>query len=114
MLALQGDAFGRMQQTDGSDTLNTAVDLARCGAAQGLRVDDATALGDDPLRDGLLQRWKADGLGLGLVRHRPGRLPGLGLIEVDAAGERRFSGWQPTGNRPATGWRRGWCSTAAQ
>ena len=33
--------------------------LARCGAAQGLRVDYATALGDDALSDGLLQRWQA-------------------------------------------------------
>ncbi len=94
MLELQGEAFGRMQQTYGGDTLNTAVYLARCGAAQGLRVDYATALGDDPLSDGLLQRWQADGLGTGLVRRLPGRLPGLYLIEVDAAGERRFSYWR--------------------
>jgi 2-dehydro-3-deoxygluconokinase len=94
MLELQGEAFGRMQQTYGGDTLNTAVYLARCGAARGLRVDYATALGDDGLSDGLLQRWQADGLGTGLVRRLPGRLPGLYLIEVDAAGERRFSYWR--------------------
>ncbi|MDH4390767.1 MAG: sugar kinase [Aquabacterium sp.] len=94
MLELQGQAFGTLQQTYGGDTLNTAVYLARCGAAQGLQVDYATALGDDPLSDGLLQRWQADGLGAGLVRRLPGRLPGLYLIEVDAAGERRFSYWR--------------------
>lgn len=94
MLELQGQAFGTMQQTYGGDTLNTAVYLARCGARHGLQVDYATALGDDPLSDGLLQRWLAEGLGTGLVRRLPGRLPGLYLIEVDAAGERRFSYWR--------------------
>ena len=94
MLELQGQAFGSMRQTYGGDTLNTAVYLARCGAAQGLQVNYATALGDDPLSDGLLSRWQADGLGTGLVRRLPGRLPGLYLIEVDGQGERRFSYWR--------------------
>jgi len=94
MLELQGQAFGTLQQTYGGDTLNTAVYLARCGARQGLRVDYATALGDDPLSAGMLQRWQADGLGTGLVRRLPGRLPGLYLIEVDDQGERRFSYWR--------------------
>jgi 2-dehydro-3-deoxygluconokinase len=94
MLELQGEAFGTMRQTYGGDTLNTAVYLARCGRANGLRVDYATALGDDPLSSGLLQRWQAEGLGTGLVRRLPGRLPGLYLIEVDERGERRFSYWR--------------------
>lgn len=94
MLELQGEAFGTMRQTYGGDTLNTAVYMARCGRAQGLQVDYATALGDDPLSSGLLQRWQAEGLGTGLVRRLPGRLPGLYLIEVDERGERRFSYWR--------------------
>jgi len=94
MLELQGEAFGTMRQTYGGDTLNTAVYLARCGRANGLQVDYATALGDDPLSAGLLQRWAAEGLGTGLVRRLPGRLPGLYLIEVDERGERRFSYWR--------------------
>ena len=94
MLELQGQAFGDMRQGYGGDTLNTAVYLARCGARQGLRVDYATALGDDPLSAGLLQRWQAEGLGTDLVRRLPGRLPGLYLIEVDADGERCFSYWR--------------------
>ena len=94
MLELQGQAFGTLQQTYGGDTLNMAVYLARSGARHGLQVDYATALGDDPLSTGLLQRWQADGVGTGLVRRLPGRLPGLYLIEVDAAGERRFSYWR--------------------
>jgi 2-dehydro-3-deoxygluconokinase len=94
MLELQGEAFGTLRQTYGGDTLNTAVYLARCGRAQGLRVDYATAVGDDPLSSGLLQRWEAEGLDTGLVRRLPGRLPGLYLIEVDERGERRFSYWR--------------------
>ena len=94
MIELQGEAFGSMQQTYGGDTLNTAVYLARCGRAKGIRVSYATALGDDALSGGLLQRWAAEGLGLDLVRRLPGRMPGLYLIEVDASGERRFSYWR--------------------
>jgi 2-dehydro-3-deoxygluconokinase len=94
MLELQGQAFGTMQQTFGGDTLNTAVYLARCGRAQGLRVSYATALGDDGLSAGMLQRWREEGLQLDAVRIIPGRLPGLYLIEVDAQGERRFSYWR--------------------
>ncbi len=94
MLELQGTAFGAMHQTYGGDTLNTAVYMARCGARQGLKVHYATALGDDSLSQGLLQRWQADGIGTALVRQLPGRLPGLYLIEVDERGERRFSYWR--------------------
>ncbi len=94
MLELQGEAFGTMRQTFGGDTLNTAVYLARCGRRHGLQVDYATALGDDHLSEGMLERWQAQGVGTSLVRRLPGRLPGLYLIEVDARGERRFSYWR--------------------
>lgn len=94
MLELQGPAFGTLHQTYGGDTLNTAVYLARCSSAQGLQVHYATALGDDALSSGLLQRWEREGLQTGLVRRLPGRLPGLYWIEVDEQGERRFSYWR--------------------
>jgi 2-dehydro-3-deoxygluconokinase len=94
MVELQGEAFGCMRQTFGGDTLNAAVYMARCGADHGLQVDYATALGEDSLSAGMLQRWQAEGLGTGLVRRLAGRLPGLYLIEVDASGERRFSYWR--------------------
>jgi 2-dehydro-3-deoxygluconokinase len=94
MLELQGTAFGAMNQTYGGDTLNTAVYMARCGARQGLSVAYATALGDDALSAGMLQRWEAESLDTTLVRRLPGRLPGLYLIEVDERGERRFSYWR--------------------
>ncbi len=94
MLELSGQAFGAMTQTFGGDTLNTAVYLARCGYSHGLQVSYATALGDDALSAGLMQRWRDEGLVLDAVRIIPGRLPGLYLIEVDERGERRFSYWR--------------------
>jgi len=94
MLELQGEAFGTMRQTYGGDTLNTAVYLARCGAATGVRASYVTALGDDGFSSGMLQRWQADGVAVDWVRRLPGRLPGLYLIEVDVCGERHFSYWR--------------------
>jgi len=94
MLELQGQAFGTMRQTFGGDTLNTAVYLARCGRRSGLQVDYATALGDDALSAGMIERWQAEGVHTGLVRRIAGKLPGLYLIEVDERGERRFSYWR--------------------
>lgn len=93
MLELQGTAFGPLRQAFGGDTLNTAVYLARCGGSH-LRVHYATALGDDSLSTGLLQRWAAEGVQTGLVQRLPGRLPGLYLIELDEGGERRFHYWR--------------------
>jgi 2-dehydro-3-deoxygluconokinase len=93
MLELQGQAFGNLRQTFGGDTLNTAVYLSRCGGPD-LRVHYATALGDDSLSAGMLERWQAEGLLTGLVQRLPGRVPGLYLIELDEGGERRFHYWR--------------------
>jgi len=93
MLELQGPAFGNLRQTFGGDTLNTAVYLARCGGPD-LRVHYATALGDDSLSTGMLERWQAEGVLTGLVQRLPGRVPGLYLIELDGNGERRFHYWR--------------------
>ncbi|MGQ3053972.1 MAG: sugar kinase [Roseateles sp.] len=93
MLELQGQAFGNLRQTFGGDTLNTAVYLSRCGGTD-LRVHYATALGDDSLSTGLLDRWAAEGIQTGLVQRLVGRVPGLYLIELDAGGERRFHYWR--------------------
>ena len=94
MLELQGEAFGAMRQTFGGDTLNTAVYLARLAGGPGVEVQYATGLGEDSLSEGLLTRWHLEGVRSELVRRVPGRMPGLYLIEVDAAGERRFSYWR--------------------
>ena len=90
MLELQGQAFGTLTQAYGGDTFNTAVYLARCGRPAGIEVSYATAVGDDLLSQGLLQRWQAQGLDLSLVRRIPGKLPGMYMIELDERGERSF------------------------
>lgn len=93
MLELNGTAFGAMQQSYGGDSFNTAVYLTRCGGGV-IKTWYATALGDDALSLELERRWAQDGLALDLVRHIPGRMPGLYQIQVDAQGERRFSFWR--------------------
>jgi len=90
MLELVRRPDGTLTMGFGGDTLNTAVYLARLGAA----VDYVTALGDDPHSDGMAAAWQAEGVGTGHVLRVPGRLPGLYLIETDAAGERRFLYWR--------------------
>jgi 2-dehydro-3-deoxygluconokinase len=74
----------------GGDTLNTAVYLARLGVA----TDYLTALGDDDYSESMLESWRAEGVGTGLVPRLPGRLPGLYVIESDDRGERRFFYWR--------------------
>lgn len=96
MLELQGQAFGVMRQGYGGDTLNTAVYLARCGAAAGICPSYATGLGEDRFSSGLIERWQEEGVDTGLVRRLAGRMPGLYLIEVDERGERSFSYWRDT------------------
>lgn len=93
MLELNGTAFGAMQQSYGGDTFNTAVYLARCGGGA-IKPWYATALGDDALSLELKRRWAQEGLTLDLVRHIPGRMPGMYQIQVDARGERQFSFWR--------------------
>lgn len=94
MIELNGEAFAAMRQTFGGDSFNTAAYLARCAAGAGVAVSYATAVGDEFLSEGLMTRWQAEGIGLGLVRRVPGKLPGLYQISVDARGERHFSYWR--------------------
>jgi 2-dehydro-3-deoxygluconokinase len=81
---------GRFAMACGGDTFNTAVYLAR----RGIAVSYATALGDDQFSDGILALADAEGVATDLVLRVAGRLPGLYLIETDAAGERRFHHWR--------------------
>jgi 2-dehydro-3-deoxygluconokinase len=74
----------------GGDTLNTAVYLARLGVP----VDYVTALGDDPYSERMIEAWRGEQVGIGLVQRAAGRLPGLYMIEVDERGERRFYYWR--------------------
>lgn len=94
MLELRGTAHTGIQLAYAGDTLNTAIYLSRCGQASGLHVHYSTALGDDQHSSAMLQQWQAEGLALSLVRRLPGRMPGLYMIDVNAAGERSFSYWR--------------------
>jgi 2-dehydro-3-deoxygluconokinase len=86
---------GRFGQACGGDTFNTAVYLARAGIGVGY----ATALGDDRYSNDILAMAGAEGVATDLVLRVPDRLPGLYLIETDAAGERSFQYWRE--NSPA-------------
>ena len=90
MVELREQSDGQLHRGFGGDTLNTAVYLARLGVA----VDYVTALGDDAWSDEMLARWQEEGIGTGLVRRLPGRLPGLYVIQTDPHGERRFLYWR--------------------
>ncbi len=90
MIELSEHADGRITRSFGGDTLNTAVYLARLGVA----VDYISALGDDSWSAEMLAAWQAEGVGTSQVVRMAGRLPGLYVIQTDAAGERRFSYWR--------------------
>jgi 2-dehydro-3-deoxygluconokinase len=92
MVELARGDDGRYGLAFGGDTFNTAVYLARAGVP----VAYATALGDDPYSDSIMELAAAEGVGSDLVLRVPGRMPGLYLIETDAAGERRFHYWRET------------------
>lgn len=66
MIELNGKPFGPMQQTFGGDTLNAAIYLCRGreanGVTQDIRVSYVTALGSDPLSQGMIQRWQNEGI----------------------------------------------------
>ena len=90
MIELREQPDGTLTRGFGGDTLNTAIYLARLGVA----VDYVTALGDDTWSDDMVAGWQAEGVGTGLVRRLPGRLPGLYIIQTDPEGERRFHYWR--------------------
>ncbi len=90
MIEMARGSDGRFGQACGGDTFNTAVYLAR----HGLEVAYATALGDDPYSDGIVALASAEGIASDLILRIPNRLPGLYLIETDAAGERSFQYWR--------------------
>lgn len=94
MIELQRQADGRMRQSFGGDTLNTAVYLSRLCRGEGVAVDYLTALGDDPMSQAMRARWNEERVGDGRVRVLADRLPGLYMIQTDAQGERSFLYWR--------------------
>ncbi|BAT57759.1 2-dehydro-3-deoxygluconokinase [Variibacter gotjawalensis] len=92
MIELARGPDGRFSLNFGGDTFNTSVYLARAG----IKVSYATAMGDDPYSASLIDLATAEGIGTDLITRVPGRMPGLHLIETDAAGERKFYYWRDT------------------
>lgn len=87
-------AAGTMDYRFGGDTLNAAVYMARLLDPALARVAYVTGLGTDGMSDEMLAEWEAEGIATGAVLRLPDRLPGIYLIETDAAGERRFHYWR--------------------
>ena len=90
MMELTERADGLLARRFGGDTLNTAVYLARLG----VETSYVTALGTDPFSDEMVRLWEEEGIDASAVLRVPGALPGLYLIQTDAAGERRFHYWR--------------------
>ncbi|THB73530.1 MAG: sugar kinase [Desulfobulbaceae bacterium] len=94
MIELQEVEPGRIQQTFGGDTLNTAIYMARLREIFPARIDYVTALGCDGFSAQMIKFWEAEGVGSDLVQRQEGALPGLYYIQLDGNGERRFSYWR--------------------
>lgn len=94
MVELQQHPDGGMRQTFGGDTLNTAIYLSRLCRDNGIATEYITAVGEDALSQAMRERWREEGVGDGRVRVLSDRLPGLYLIQTDAAGERNFLYWR--------------------
>ena len=90
LIELSRGGEGRFALGYGGDTFNTAVYLARAG----LEVGFVSALGDDPFSDAALAFAAAEGISLDLVVRVHGRLPGLSMIDLDAAGVRHRHDWR--------------------
>jgi 2-dehydro-3-deoxygluconokinase len=93
LIELNGTPFGALHQTFGGDSLNTALYLARLTRPT-IDISYVTVVGTDVLSDGMVLRWQAEGIDTALTLRDPARLPGLYLIQVDAAGERTFLYWR--------------------
>ena len=86
---------GRFGMGCSGDTFNVAVYLARAG----IDTAFATALGDDAYSDAILALATAEGVAGDLALRARGRLPGLAVVDTDAAGARRRYDWR--GESPA-------------
>ncbi|WP_041639562.1 sugar kinase [Basfia succiniciproducens] len=94
MIELNGEPFGRMRQTYGGDSLNTATYLARVSRREQFEISYVSALGKDKLSLGMLAHWRNDGINTDCVLLDEKRQPGLYLIQLDEKGERTFLYWR--------------------
>ncbi|GAB3375577.1 sugar kinase [Spongiibacter taiwanensis] len=90
VLQPQPNAEPRYQLAYAGDTFNTAIHLARLGIPTGY----LTELGTDRFSEGILALGRSEGLVMTGCVTTEGSMPGLYLIENDAAGERQFHYWR--------------------
>ncbi len=90
MLELNSQGEAAYSLAFGGDTLNTAVYLSRLG----IDTDYVTALGDDPMSEGMLEAWRKENIGTDMVLRAKDRMPGLYMIQRDDKGERSFLYWR--------------------
>lgn len=81
---------GRYGLAFGSDAFTTAIHLARLGVATAF----ATALGDDPYSQAIVQLAETEGLATDLIVHVAGRRPGLVMVETAESGGRLAFDWR--------------------
>lgn len=74
----------------GGDTLNFTVHCARLG----LSAACLTALGCDPLSEGMCDQWRSEGIDTSLVLIDESRPTGLYAISTSTGGERSFTYWR--------------------
>jgi len=92
MVELRGAGGGLLRQGFAGDSYNTAVYLKRL--APEIAVHYLTATGTDPMSLAMRAAWSDEGIDDDLAFAVPDRKPGLYLIELDLAGERRFHYWR--------------------
>src|SRR5258705_13626935 len=86
MIELKQAEGGLFSRGYGGDTLNTAVYLARLGVG----ADYITALGADTLSAEMFARWAGEGIGTRRELRRPGKRPGLSMIQSGDRGTPRL------------------------
>jgi 2-dehydro-3-deoxygluconokinase len=89
MVELARGSDGDFRLAFGGDTFNTAIYAARMG----LKSAYATALGDDPYSNGIVDQAGQEDVDTSLIPRRAGAMPGLYLIETKN-GERNFYYWR--------------------
>jgi 2-dehydro-3-deoxygluconokinase len=92
MVELRGAGDGLLRQGFAGDSYNTAVYLKR--SAPEISVHYVTATGTDPMSRAMRGAWAQEGVEDDLAFAVADRKPGLYMIELDAAGERRFHYWR--------------------
>lgn len=92
MLELRPAGSDTLHTSAAGDTYNSAVYVKRL--LPELDVQYVSALGDDATSAAIRAAMRGHGVGDALVDTIAGQLPGLYMIETDAAGERRFRYWR--------------------